>query len=334
MTSENTETGLKGSGARWALVLGALYILGMLGLGFGLGEASSDRGWVEWMGRFHFLMVHLPIGLLLLVISIEAAALVLKVARPARAAVPFTLWMAACGAVAATIFGLMLSKTGGYNEVILERHLWAGTAVAVGTFLTLTLKLALDAGGGKRLQVGYGIILVMTVGTLKLASHLGGTLTHGEGFLTKAMPNELRGVLGMEVEEEKPQVASVEELEVFSGVISPLFESKCTECHGETKQKGEYRMDTFESIVAGGDTGAGVVPGDLDGSELWYRIVTDDEDDVMPPEGEKALSEDEIAVVRWWIEKGAENGKRVGELGADAEVIGAIEAIVKIAKAG
>ena len=54
----------------------------------------------------------------------------------------------------------------------------------------------------------------------------------------------------------------------------------------------------------------------------------------MPPEGEKALSEDEIAVVRWWIEKGAENGKRVGELGADAEVIGAIEAIVKIAKAG
>ena len=111
MTSESDERAVNGSGARWALVVGAIYVLGMVGLGFGLGEATNDQGWVEWLGRFHFLMLHLPIGMLLLAISIEACALVLPSVRPARAAVPFTLWMAALGAVAATVFGLMLSKT-------------------------------------------------------------------------------------------------------------------------------------------------------------------------------------------------------------------------------
>lgn len=332
MSSENSDRS-KGSGARWALVFGALYVLAMLGLGYGLGEASGEQGWVEWLGRFHFLLLHLPIGMLLLAFAIEVASLVLKSVRPARSAVPFTLWMAACGSVAATMFGLMLSKTGGYNEVLLERHLWTGTGVAVGTFLTLAAKLVVDGRGGKGMQVAYGFLLVATVGTLNVASHFGGSLTHGEGFLTKAMPNELRGMIGLELVEEKPQVASVADLEVYTGVIAPLFESRCVECHGETKQKGKYRMDTFEAVVAGGDTGVGVIPGDLDGSELWYRIVTDDEDDIMPPEGEQGLTEEEMRVVQWWIETGAKRGKKVGELDPDEEVKGAIEAIVKIASA-
>ena len=144
-------------------------------------EATNDQGWVEWLGRFHFLMLHLPIGMLLLAISIEACALVLPSVRPARAAVPFTLWMAALGAVAATVFGLMLSKTGGYNEVTLERHLWSGCGVAVGTFLTLALRLAADRSGSRGLQVGYAVLLVGTVGapTSKMSPrHAQRTLHH------------------------------------------------------------------------------------------------------------------------------------------------------------
>lgn len=95
----------------------------------------------------------------------------------------------------------------------------------------------------------------------------------------------------------------------FARDIQPILNAKCTECHGGVKAAGgvsfvyEDRVINFE-----GDSGYPVVkPGDVDESELFYRITTDDEDDRMPPVKDHApLSGDEVKLIRKWIDQGAQ----------------------------
>lgn len=99
----------------------------------------------------------------------------------------------------------------------------------------------------------------------------------------------------------------------FTRDIRPLLSDRCFKCHGpdQNHQKADLRLDTREGALAPLDddgTIFTVVPGDLDKSELYYRITTDDEDDLMPPPDEPglALSAEEQDLIKRWIEQGAE----------------------------
>ena len=99
----------------------------------------------------------------------------------------------------------------------------------------------------------------------------------------------------------------------FTRDIRPLLSDRCFQCHGpdEKNQKAGLRLDTKEGALAPLDDDGTIftlVPGDLDKSELWYRITTDDEDDLMPPPDQAGLtlSADEKNLIRRWIEQGAE----------------------------
>jgi uncharacterized membrane protein len=292
---------------------------------------------VIFLGRFHFIFLHLPIGLVLMALTIELAG-VLPPLRAARAAVPLTLWCASLGAIAATICGFLLSRTGGYGAELLQLHQWTGIGVAVGTVLTLALKLVADRRrdeGARGLQALYLCSLVIVVGLVTAAGHYGGSMTHGRGYLTKYMPPELQALLGWENEPEvagvrgqsgaAPAAKDIGMLFAYAEVIQPIFEKKCWGCHGEEKAKGKYRMDSFALMMTPGESEMdAIVPGDPESSELYYRITTDDEDDIMPPDDKEPLTEREIALIRWWISNGADEEKRVGEL----ERTDAIDAIL------
>lgn len=313
-------------GFPWAVGLGSAYLSGVILMAIFLGPGSerADNEWVLFLGRFHFLFLHVPIGLLLLVFAIEAMAVVFRAARPARAGTSFALWFAGLGAVGATLCGYLLSLSGGYGEELLDRHLWSGIAVAIGTLLTLVAKLRFDGKGTTAAGAVYGILLTATVGVLMAASHFGGSLTHGSDYLTKYMPSSLRALVGMPIEPGNAPVGApdtpLDATVVFAGLLAPILEDRCHECHNVDKDKGDYRMDEFALLVQGGETGPGVVPGDLDGSELYYRLVTDDEDERMPPEGKKAMSEEEIRLVAWWIESGASESATFAELAPSEEI--------------
>ena len=85
--------------------------------------------------------------------------------------------------------------------------------------------------------------------------------------------------------------------------IKPVLKARCYACHGALKQKAGLRLDTAQFIVQGAKSGAIVSSSTPDESELLLRLRTADADDRMPPEGE-ALSGDEIAAIRSWIEAG------------------------------
>ncbi|MFC7338237.1 DUF1553 domain-containing protein [Haloferula chungangensis] len=94
----------------------------------------------------------------------------------------------------------------------------------------------------------------------------------------------------------------------FNRDIRPIISDRCFKCHGPDakNQDSEFRLDTFEHATA--DLGGyfGVVPGDLDKSELHQLIHTDDEDELMPPPSSKmALTDGEKELLDAWILQGA-----------------------------
>src|SRR4051812_18985924 len=94
----------------------------------------------------------------------------------------------------------------------------------------------------------------------------------------------------------------------FNRDIRPILSSKCFACHGfdAKKREAELRLDTPEGATAEHDGVRAIVPGDLTKSELWRRINSTDEDEIMPPPAsKKTLTTDEKAILKQWIEQGA-----------------------------
>ena len=90
----------------------------------------------------------------------------------------------------------------------------------------------------------------------------------------------------------------------FTRDIRPILSDKCFHCHGndeKTRESG-LRLDVREEAV---DMEA-IVPGSPDDSNAWQRIISSDEDQVMPPpHTHKSLSGDEKKIIHQWIEQGA-----------------------------
>jgi hypothetical protein len=95
----------------------------------------------------------------------------------------------------------------------------------------------------------------------------------------------------------------------FNRQIRPILSENCLSCHGFDPKHREagLRLDTFAAATGERDGVRAIVPGDVSQSELWRRIVSDDPDVVMPPPKSQkpALSTEQRALIRTWIEQGA-----------------------------
>ncbi|MEM6366643.1 MAG: DUF1549 domain-containing protein, partial [Planctomycetota bacterium] len=91
----------------------------------------------------------------------------------------------------------------------------------------------------------------------------------------------------------------------FKDQIRPLFNQHCTACHGGVKQAADISFAYRDQVVA--PEGWAVEPGDVEASILIDRILSDDPDEVMPPpEHGPPLSEEEVDLLKRWIEQGAQ----------------------------
>ncbi len=92
----------------------------------------------------------------------------------------------------------------------------------------------------------------------------------------------------------------------FSRDVRPILAERCFRCHGHDVQEAEVRLDSKEEVFRDRDGWAVVVPGDLDASEMWYRLTAEDPDERMPPaEAGPPLTAEQRATLRAWIEGGA-----------------------------
>jgi uncharacterized membrane protein len=270
----------------------------------------------QFIGRFHPLVVHLPIAFLLLVALLEGAGLVHRW-NHLRGLAEFVLSLAVLSSFLAISLGWLLAWSGGYEGKLVTSHMWGGFSLAVAVLLCFVLR-AWD----KRV---YGAALLLTLLLLVWTSDKGGKLTHGEAFMTKHMPGKLRTFLRMPAIPKKVQptieAASVTSATLksasvnvtptpsatfFAARVAPIFENKCTNCHNAEKKKGKLRLDNFENVMRGGKDGIVIKPGDPKHSELFRRInLSPDEKDFMPTDGKTPLTASEIKVIELWIASGA-----------------------------
>ena len=108
-------------------------------------------------------------------------------------------------------------------------------------------------------------------------------------------------------------LAQAEDAVSFSRDILPILSDRCFHCHGPdpSHRKAKLRLDLEEEAKGDKDQVAVITPGDLEASELWHRLITEDEEELMPPPDShrKPLTDAERNLVRRWIEQGATWGK-------------------------
>src|SRR6266478_613489 len=90
----------------------------------------------------------------------------------------------------------------------------------------------------------------------------------------------------------------------FEKDVQPVLSQKCYSCHGEDVQQSGLRLDKRQNALRGGDYGPVIIPGKSAESKLIRRLVNGDGGLQMPPTG--ALSDEEIGILRAWIDQGAE----------------------------
>jgi hypothetical protein len=98
---------------------------------------------------------------------------------------------------------------------------------------------------------------------------------------------------------------SAEDLAFFEKKVRPLLASRCQECHSARtkKKRGGLFLDSRDHILAGGDSGPAVVPGQPAKSLLILAVRHEHETLAMPPKGK--LPATEIAVLEEWVRRGA-----------------------------
>lgn len=255
----------------------------------------------EFVGRFHPLLVHLPIGILVLAVLFHFISRKEKYAPLAPAVLPALFW-GMISAWLSCISGYLLSQTGEYEENLVSKHQWLGILTAVIASLAWYT-------GRRQMNLFRWTPYVMIL-LLLITGHLGGTLTHGEGYLTSA----LKTGPDYSANSIKP-IADVQNAVAYTDIIQPILKQKCYTCHGPGKQKGKLRLDEQSFIEKGGKSGKAVVAGNISESELINRILLPAEnEDHMPPREKPQLSTAQTALLNWWVASGADFHKKVSEL--------------------
>lgn len=256
-----------------------------------------------FFGRLHPLVVHLPIGFLLLggvfyFIGKNEKYTVLN------KALPLTFFMSALSASAAAFFGWLLAGEGSYSEGTLFWHKWLGIAVAVLSFLFFFWSIK------ERQFPAWSILTIL--GLLGYVGHLGGSLTHGADYLTQPLLGETK-TEGISIPEQLDSII------VYAHLVQPVLEKKCYACHNDDKQNGGLNMSTWEGMEKGG-SGGEIIAHHVYDSELFKRVtLSQNSRKFMPPKGEP-MTFGELNVLKWWLDNGAKPKAKLTSLKLTAEI--------------
>jgi len=268
---------------------------------------------IELIGRFHPVLVHLPIGIFVLVILMDGLTRFDKFSY-LSASIRLILGIGIVSALFSLVTGYTLSLEGSNNQDLVDNHQWTaiGTTALFSAYYFLRNKLM-----AKRLAHTYTLILLLVM--LAWTGHQGGSLTHGEGFLTE-------GILdNPTITEAKLNINDINQAVVYKDLVQYTLNQKCVQCHGAEKQKGKLRLDDLNWIKAGGKNGNLINTSNPAEGELIKRILLDDIDEHhMPPKEKTQLTDAELVIFQWWINSGASFDKSVAAMEPDDKVIKAL----------
>lgn len=266
----------------------------------------------EFIGHFHPLLVHLPIGILLIALLLMWLSHKHKY-QSLKPAVPVVLLGGTVTAAASCLTGYALSISDDYDKTTVSWHLWMALAVLFVSFLLYLKERNAQFAVNKNL---LAVALLILIG---ITGHLGGSLTHGSGYITQPLI-DIFATDSAAVTIIKP-VTNVQEAIAYNDVVRPILQTKCFGCHNAAKQKGGLRMDDITALMKGGKNGSILEPGNAAASEIIKRLLLPvDNDKHMPPKEKPQPTESQIALLHWWINTGADFNKKVKALDQPAKL--------------
>ena len=242
---------------------------------------------LKYVGKFHPLVLHLPIGSLLMTFLLLVVSRYQKVGleKAIRIGVDFSF----AGALMAALMGCLLSLDEAYDFNSLKFHFWAGIITLI---LSFSLCILHRMKGKENLFFGS---YLMTLLALTVAGHKGGQITHGEDYLSTA-----------DLFEEPIMVVQKDSVDYYKEVVHLIFEDKCVSCHNSNKSKSELRLDRYDLILIGGERGSIFDSQNPNESRLIRYINLPKEDKLhMPPKNKSQLSEKEKWLLTDWVNSGA-----------------------------
>ncbi len=276
--------------------------------------------WADAFSRLHPVLLHLPIGLFVTLIWLQLISVFKGLRAGARGARTGLVSLLMISTPAAAISGWLLNEGSKYPDPV-DLHKWLGVGLAV---FSLVLGWAHFRGSKAYTPLLWlGVVLVMAT------AHNGGTLTHGEGFLTdpwieqekpkqpkapvaastqakdagQGLPAATLTELATNDSPAAPQAPAAAVAAVPYEEVHSVMEDLCFRCHGERKQRGGLALHTVDAMLAGGDSGPALVFGDPDAS-LFLKLMRlpADHDDHMPPVKKTQPEPEEIALLERWVQ--------------------------------
>ena len=250
-----------------------------------------------FIGRFHPLLVHLPIGFVLMAILMELFA---RKFQELEKASTFVWLLGALSSFMAAFCGWFLAQEGGYASDTLFWHRWSGILLTILTTLIWIAKKEWIPHQKLLIQGVMALIFLL----LMFTGHLGGNLTHGSNYLVQYAPGFIQSLFGAQQKNQNLQKLNIkpDSILVYQDLIQPIFEEKCLSCHNNDKLKGGLLLDSVQNLIQGGDHGVVINPGKSFDSEIIKRVTLPQSDPLfMPPSGE-GLTYQEIKLLAWWID--------------------------------
>ncbi len=259
-----------------------------------------------FLGRFHPLIVHLPIGFILFAGILELWAWRDRSkSQGLQLPIKIALFSTFASGLIAVGLGFLLASDGAYTGKTLDWHMWMGIAFCGIVFAAWLSKLQILS----LKEAFINILIVSAVLAVSITGHLGGNLTHGSDYLTAYAPPFVKRVIGESGTKLSHQSIPLQpdSVLIYTHLIQPFLSTKCYSCHNDEKKKGGLSMTSIASLKKGGDTGTALHPGDSHESSIWKRVIMDPSSEkFMPPKG-SPLSYAEVQILQWWIDQAADS---------------------------
>ena len=242
---------------------------------------------VKYLGNFHPVVLHLPIGAFLFTLLLFAYQKFtkIKLTIPIRLGLIFSF----ISAIVSSILGFILQFYGEYDNSLVNFHMW----LAVITTLLIGLIYFLHKKNEDNKYIAHSFVSAVIFMTV--TGHYGGSITHGKDYLKLPEINQT------------VRFVSYDSIHVYDDVVSTIIDSKCVKCHNMSKSKGGLMLTSEEQMNKGGENGKIFLANNSSDSKLYTYLNLPLNDKMhMPPDGNSQLTENEKNIIKMWIDSGAQ----------------------------
>ena len=283
-----------------SIIFAVISTIVLIGLLFIPLNGDFNNKFAFFLGRFHPIILHLPIGALMALFFME----LINGLRPKlnlESACNILLWFSVISIIPTLFLGFLLGSTGSYDDELLNSHKWLGWFTALVCVWMVVIREKKSISTPSKVSSFYKIFLFVNVVLLTLAGHYGGYLTHGEDYLTKYMPIAMKKIIGLENDNTEYVVINEEvdtnsdEALYYENTIRPIIKTYCFECHNDDKQKGDMRLDTLHWNM-----------NNQRHAERWHNALNVINLGEMPPKKKEQLQDDERRILVNWLTENLE----------------------------